>query len=35
MEVRNKPFYVRWPMYLGVRFGGWPAYHKLKVGDKL
>jgi hypothetical protein len=22
-------------MYLGVRFGGWPAYHKLKVGDKL
>ena len=35
MEVRGKSFFVRWPMYFGVRLGGWTAYHKHKVGDIL
>jgi len=35
MEVRGKPFYIRWPMYFGVVAGGWTAYHKKLVGDKL
>ena len=35
MEVRGKPRRVRYPMYLGVRIGGWTAYHKRLVGDKL
>jgi len=35
MDVRGKPWNVRWPMYLGVRIGGWTAYHKRLVGDKL
>lgn len=28
MEVMGKPWYVRWPMYLGVRAGGWKSFHK-------
>jgi hypothetical protein len=35
MEAQGKPFHVRWPMYLGVRLGGWTAFHKKKVSDKL
>ncbi len=35
MEVRGKSFFVRWPMYFGVRLGGWTAYHKHKVADIL
>ena len=35
MEVREKPFYVRYPMYLAVCAGGYPSYHKRKVFDKL
>jgi hypothetical protein len=35
MEVRGKSFFVRWPMYLGVRLAGWTAYHKHKVSDVL
>lgn len=29
MTVRGKPKRIRWPMYLGVRMGGFNAYHKL------
>lgn len=35
MKVRGKPFYIRWPMYIGVCLGGWTAWHKKKVKDKL
>lgn len=35
MTLREKPWYVRWCMYWGVCLGGWTAYHKLCVGDKL
>lgn len=35
MESRNKPFYVRYPMYAGVWLGAAPFYHKKLVGDKL
>ncbi len=35
MESRNKPFYVRWPMYKAVCWFGQSSYHKLKIGDKL
>jgi hypothetical protein len=28
MEVMGKPWHVRWPMYLGVRAGGWASFHK-------
>jgi len=34
MKVRGKSRRVRWPMYFGVRIGGWTAYHKRLVGDK-
>lgn len=26
MIARGKPFYIRWPMYIGVRLGGLRAY---------
>lgn len=35
MESRNKPVYVRYPMWAGVWIGGYPHYHKKKVFDKL
>jgi hypothetical protein len=35
MGVRGKSLMVRWPMFFGVRLGGWTAYHKKKVRDKL
>lgn len=35
MESRGKPLMVRWPMYLGVCAGGWTAFHKKKMIDKL
>ena len=35
MKSTGKPFYIRWPMYLGVKFGGWTAFHKKKVKDKI
>lgn len=35
MAARGKPFYVRYPMYIGVCIGGFPSFHKLKIGDKL
>lgn len=34
MEVRQKPWGVRWPMYLGVRLGGGSSYRKRTVADK-
>jgi hypothetical protein len=35
MGLREKPWYVRYPMYLGVCLGGWTSYHKLYVNDRL
>jgi hypothetical protein len=35
MVVRGKSIYVRKPIYWGVCIGGWTAYHKLNVVDKL
>jgi hypothetical protein len=35
MKVRGKSFFVRYAMYWGVVLGGWTAYHKLNVNDKL
>ena len=35
MAVREKPVYVRYPMWWGVVIGGWTAYHKKKVSDPL
>lgn len=32
MISRRKPYYIYQPMYLGVRLGGFSAYHKLPVG---
>lgn len=26
MESRGKPFYIKWGMYLGVKFGGFSSY---------
>ena len=31
MECRMKPWYVKYPMYWGVRLGGWVVYNKYKV----
>ena len=35
MEVRNKPWYIRKPMYWGVCFGTWKYFHKRFVEDRL
>jgi hypothetical protein len=35
MELRGKSWVVRHGMWLGVVLGGWTAYHKKMVGDKL
>jgi len=35
MACRGKSWNVRWFMFLGVRVGGWTAYHKRNVEDKL
>lgn len=35
MELRGKGWIVRHCMWLGVVLGGWTAYHKLRVEDKL
>jgi len=35
MAVRNKKRVVRYPMWWGVVLGGWTAYHKKYVNDKL
>lgn len=35
MDARNKPFDVRWGMYIGVCVGGYPSYHKKFVTEEL
>ena len=35
MKVRGKPFYVRYPMYWGVKLGGGLYYHSRNVEDKV
>ncbi len=35
MACRGKSWFIRWPMFLGVKFGGHASYHKRKVGDFL
>lgn len=35
MQTREKPFYVRYPMWWGVCIGGGSSYHKKFVGDEL
>lgn len=35
MKERGKGFFVRYAMYWGVRLGGWTAYHKKLVTDKI
>jgi hypothetical protein len=35
MECRGKGIFVRWPMYWGVKFGGFGSYHKRMVEDKI
>ena len=35
MKVRKKSWFIRWPMFLGVKFGGYSSYHKRKVFDSL
>lgn len=35
MQIRGKGWIVRHGMWLGVVLGGWTAYHKKKVGDRL
>ena len=35
MDERGKGFLIRYGMWLGVRAGGWTAYHEKLVTDKL
>ena len=35
MIATGKPWYIYQPMYFGVRLGGWTAYHKRRVRDKI
>ena len=35
MKATGKGWFVRYGMYNGVVLGGWTAYHKLKVRDRL
>jgi len=35
MKLRGKGWFVRNMMYVGVRAGGWTAYHKRNVQDKI
>jgi len=35
MESRNKPYYIRYSMYAGVRLGGYLSYQKKMMADKL
>jgi len=34
MECRGKSWFIRWSMYLGVKFGGLLSYHKKRVLDR-
>jgi hypothetical protein len=31
MKVREKPFYIRYPIFWGVCAGGYPSYHKKNI----
>ena len=33
MKVRNKNWFVRWPMFIGVRCGGWAAWKSHRNRD--
>ena len=35
MKSTGKPWRIRYPMFWGVVAGGWTAYHKKRVADKL
>lgn len=35
MKSTGKPWYISYPMYVGVVAVGWTAYHKKRVRDKL
>uniref|UniRef100_A0A6H1ZPY4 DUF1353 domain-containing protein n=1 Tax=viral metagenome TaxID=1070528 RepID=A0A6H1ZPY4_9ZZZZ len=35
MKATGKSWRVRYPMYWGVVLGGWTAYHKKRVKDKI
>jgi len=35
MKATGKPLRICYPMYWGVVLGGWTAYHKKRVRDKL
>lgn len=35
MKSTGKPWYIRYPMYLGVFAAGWTAFHKKRVKNKL
>lgn len=35
MKSRGVSWWIRWPMYLGVRAGGWGSYHKKFVNAQL
>ena len=35
MKATGKPWRIYYPMYWGVVLGGWTAYHKKRVKDKL
>jgi hypothetical protein len=35
MDCRGKGIFIKYPMYWGVKFGGFSSYHKKMVGDKI
>jgi hypothetical protein len=35
MEAREKPVYIRWPMFWGVWIGGYFSFHKRNVMDEI
>ena len=35
MQIREKAFYIRYPMFWGTCLGGYFSYHKRKMNDKL
>jgi hypothetical protein len=34
MKSRSQPVYIRYPMWMGVRAGGFMAYHRMNVFDE-
>ena len=35
MQVRGKPWWIRWPMYWGVCIGSMACWHKRNLADEL